>query len=212
MDFPIKQLFNWKTANIAPTLLGIAYLILPFLAGGASMDYTTITFGLMFLGIAIVQAKTKPTFLSGLFSSIVGICYVFTVATQIDTAILWATSLICFGGIVVFEIVQVKIGPANAKAKVLTVVPLTLLGFSILLGIAGYNPYVVLDWSGHLLVALNYIAVMLFCWLYVFNYAGWKPLGNGTVMWINLMAIAAVLLTLIGIYQGTLYSWTALFF
>jgi hypothetical protein len=49
---------------------------------------------------------------------------------------------------------------------------------------------------------------MLFAWLHVLNYAGYKPLGKNTMLWMVIMAVVAVGLSLLGIAEGWgLFQW-----
>jgi uncharacterized membrane protein len=63
------------------------------------------------------------------------------------------------------------------------------------------------NWTSATLIAINYIAIMLFGFLYVLDYAGWRPLGSKTGTWLNLLAIAAVALSAIGLAQGSLFAF-----
>jgi hypothetical protein len=206
MDFPIKQMLSWKAANIGPTLIGFWYLVLPWLAT-KSMDQSMMLFGFTFLSIGLIRARSKPTVLGCLFAMFIGLAYFFTFANFISMAALWIVSLVLFAMVLVFELGIFKFGPTNAKAKVLTIVPLAVLSFSLLLGVAGYNPLIHFNWTSATLIAINYIAIMLFGFLYVLDYAGWRPLGSKTGTWLNLLAIAAVALSAIGLAQGSLFAF-----
>lgn len=206
MDIPYKQMFQWKTANLAPTLLGLWYLIVPWVFTQA-INQTMAIFGFTFLSVGIIKAKPRPTVLASLFSALIGIGYVLTLMTTMPLEVLWMITLGLFALVLVFEFDVFKFGPTNAKAKVLTVVPLTLLGFCIVLGLAGYNPYITFNFADYPLVCLNYLAVMAFCWLYVLDYAGYKPFKARTNTWLNAMALIAVLLSLVGMYQGSLFQY-----
>ena len=207
MNVPFKQMLQWKTGNFAPTILGLWYIIVPFLAGAKTMNQAMAVFGFTFLSIGIINAKSKPTVLASLFSALIGISYVFSMMTTVSSAILWSVSIILFLLVLVFEFDIFKFGPTSSSAKVMTIIPLALLGFSIILGLAGYNPFIKFDFTHKMLVGLNYLAVMVFCWLYVFDYAGYRPFKAKTNTWMNIMALAAVLLSLVGVYQGSLFQW-----
>jgi hypothetical protein len=209
MNIPFKQMLQWKTGNFAPTILGIWYIIVPFLAGAKTVNQAMAIFGFTFLSIGIINAKSKPTVLASLFSALIGISYVFGMlgTYTLNTTIFWSISVILFILVLVFEFDIFKLGPSSSSAKVLTVIPLALLGFCIILGLAGYNPLIKFDFTRKPLVAFNYLAVMTFCWLYVFDYAGYRPFGAKTNTWMNIMALAAVLLSLVGVYQGSLFQW-----
>jgi hypothetical protein len=208
MDIPYKQMLNWKTGVLGFTLLGIWYIILPFLGGGA-INQSMVLFGFTFLASGIVLANSRPTVLGALFAALIGMSYFMMVATAISSAILWTLSIVLFLGVLVFELGIYKLGPSSANAKALTIIPMALLGFSVLLGIAGYNPTIFFTWTGNSwAIALNYVAVMLFAWLHVLNYAGYKPLGKNTMLWMVIMAVVAVGLSLLGIAEGWgLFQW-----
>ncbi len=164
-------------------------------------------FGFTFLATGLVIADNKPTVLGALFTMLIGLSYFFGFANFISMTILWTLSIVLFLAILVFELDIKKFGPTNAKAKVLTIVPLAVLAFSILLGVAGYNPLIHFNWTGATLIAINYIAIMLFGFLYVLDHAGWRPLGSKTGTWLNLLAIAAVALSAVGLAQGSLFAF-----
>jgi hypothetical protein len=207
MNIPFKQMANWKTGNIAPFLLGIWYIILPFLAQTANINMKMLLFGFTFFSISLIRVKSRPTVLASLATALLGINYFLFMMTTINQNILWTLSIILFALVLVSEFDIFRFGPSSAQAKDLTIVPLTILGFAILLGIAGYNPYIRFDWSRQMLVCLNYLAVMLFCFLFVFDRIGYRPFGRSTITYMNLMAVAAVLLSVIGVYQGSLFQW-----
>jgi len=206
MNVPFKQMTNWKSGNLAPTLLGFWYILLPFLSGGAINEKMMI-FGLTFLAIGIIRAKPRPTVIAGLCTAFLGISYFMYFMTTVSDAILWTMSLGLFAVVLLFEFDVFKVGPSSGQAKDLAIVPLTILGFSILLGIGGYNPAITFNWNRQMLVCLNYLAVMVFCFLYVFDRVGYRPFGRNTINYMTLMAVAAVALSLIGMYQGTLFQW-----
>jgi hypothetical protein len=125
------------------------------------------------------------------------------------TAILWTFSLLMFAVVVLWEFGIVHFGPANIKAEVLLIVPLACLGFAFAMGLIGQNPMLQFSWTQqYWFIGLNYLAVMLFCWIYVFQAAGWTPLGKRTIMWLGILAILAVLLSIFGLYRGALFGWT----
>jgi len=201
MSIPFKQMVNWKSGNIGPLLIAATFLLIPFLMGIKVLQTTSnILFGLTFLCIALIRAKPSPTVIGSFFTALLGLAYFMTVMTTAD-AWLWMASLFFVAITVVFEIGLFKFGPSNSKAKVLTIIPVTLLGFYILLGIAGQNPKITFNWNvwG---VALSYIALMVFCFLYTFDYAGYKPFKAKTVLYMNIMAIAVLGLQVLGLMQG----------
>jgi hypothetical protein len=162
-----------------------------------------ILFGLTFLAISIVLAKPSPTVLGAFFSALIGLGYFMFMYTSINAAILWTISLFLFALVIVFEFGIFKFGPANSKAKVLTIIPAAILGFSILLGLAGYNPLIHISWTGNSwAAALNLLAVMMFSWLHVLNIAGYRPLGKNTTMWMLILALVAIVLSMLGTFQG----------
>lgn len=198
-------MFRWKTANLGLTIVGLWYLILPWLATRA-MNQSMMLFGFTFVAISLVTARTKPTVLGCLFAMLIGISYFFGIAGSIGGTILWPLSIILFGATLVFELGIVKFGPTNAKAKVLTIVPLAVMGFSIFLGLVGYNPLVIFNWT-YWMISLNYLSIMMFAWIYILDYAGWRPFKNRTPMVMNLLAITAVALSVLGMAQGSLFAW-----
>lgn len=208
MNIPYKQMLNWKTGILGFTLIGLWYIILPFLGGG-DINQSMVLFGFTFLASGMVLANSRPTVLGSLFAALIGMSYFMMVATAINAAILWTLSIALFAGVLVFELGIFKFGPTNTHAKALTIIPMALLGFSVLLGIAGYNPTIHFTWTGNSwAIALNYVAVMLFAWLHVLNYAGYMPLGKHTMLWMVVMAVIAVGLSMLGIAQGWgLFQW-----
>jgi hypothetical protein len=49
---------------------------------------------------------------------------------------------------------------------------------------------------------------MLFAWLHVLSYAGYRPLGKNTMLWTVLMAVFAVVLSIISVAEGWgLFQW-----
>ena len=206
MNIPFKQMTNWKNGNIAPFLLGVWYIIAPFLGGGAINEKMMI-FGFTFFAIALLQSKTSPTVIASLCTAFLGISYFMFVMTTISDSFLWTISIILFAAVLILEFGIFKFGPTATQGKDLTLVPLTILAFSVLLGLAGYNPYIRFDFNRLFLVAVNYLAVMVFCFLWVLNRIGYRPFGKNTVTYMNIMAIAAVVCSLIGFYQGSLFQW-----
>jgi len=208
MNIPYKQMLSWKTGVLGFTLIGLWYIALPFLGGGA-INQSMVLFGFTFLASGLVLANPRPTVLGALFAALIGMSYFMMVATGINAAILWTLSIALFAAVLVFELGIFKFGPTNTHAKALTIIPMALLGFSVLLGIAGYNPTISFTWTGtSWALALNYVAVMLFAWLHVLNYAGYRPLGKNTMLWMVIMAVVAVGLSMLGIAQGWgLFQW-----
>jgi len=208
MNIPYKQMLNWKTGVLGFTLIGIWYIILPFLGGGG-INQSMVLFGFTFLASGLVLANPRPTVLGALFAALIGMSYFMMVSTAINAAILWTLSIALFAAVLVFELGIFKFGPTNTHAKALTIIPMALLGFSVLLGIAGYNPTISFTWTGNSwALALNYVAVMVFAWLHVLSYAGYSPLGKKTMLWMVIMAVIAVGLSLIGVAEGWgLFQW-----
>ena len=204
MKIPFKQMFNWKSGNIAPTIIGFWFLVLPLLLYKA-IDTRIMLLGFTFLSIAIVRASSKPTVLGALFSAFIGLSYFFGFMTNINPAIMWTLSLVLFALVCVFEFGIFKFGPTNAKAKTLSNLPLGIIGFALLLGMLGYNPSLAFQWS-QWMIAFFYMAVMLFCWIYVLSEAGWQPFKTRTTLLLNLLAFVAVGLSILGMMQGTLIT------
>jgi hypothetical protein len=204
MKIPLKQMFNWKTGNIAPTIIGIWFLLLPLLLYQA-VDTRIMLLGFTFLGIAIVRASSSPTVLGALFSALIGLAYFFGFMSNISPAIMWTLSIVLFALVCIFEFRIFSFGPSNAKAKALSILPLGIMGFSLLLGAVGYNPALSFQWS-QWMIAFFYVSVMLFCWIYVLEEAGWKPFKTRTTLLLNLLAFVAVGLSILGMMQGTLIT------
>ncbi len=204
MKIPFKQLFGWKTGNIAPTLIGLWFIILPLVMFQA-IDMRIMLLGFTFLSIAIVRVSTKPTILASLFSSFIGLAYFFGFLINMNPAIMWTLSIVLFGAVCIFEFDIFKFGPTNAKAKSLAILPLGIMGFALILGMLGYNPLLAFNW-GQWMIAFFYFAVMVFCCIYVFDLAGWQPFKKRTVLCMNLLAIVAVGLSVLGMLQGTLIA------
>ena len=201
---PLKEMFNWKNGNIAPTIIGFWFLVLPLLLYKA-VDTRVMLLGFTFLSIAIVRASKNPTVLGALFSALIGLAYFFGFMSTINPAIMWSMSLVCFALVCIFEFGIFKIGPTNAKAKALSILPLGIMGFALLLGAVGYNPALAFNWT-QWMIAFFYSAVMLFCWIYVLQQAGWQPFKTRTTLLMNLLAFVAVGLSILGMMQGTLIT------
>lgn len=198
-------MFGWKTGNIGSTLIGLWYLILPFLAS-QSMNQSMMLFGFTFLAIGIVRASSRPTVLGCVSAMLIGLAYFFGLTGGIGGTILWPLSIALFALVAVFEFGIIRFGPANAKAKILLIVPLAVMGFTLLLGFAGYNPMIRINWSAWM-ITFNYLAVMMFCWIYVLDVASWRPFKGRTTLILNLMALTAVGLSVLGMAQGSLFQW-----
>jgi hypothetical protein len=213
MKIPYKQMFSWKAGNLGITLLGIWYVLLPWLAGqginNPSFQGWTL-FGLTFISISLVRSGTRPTVIGSLATMLIGLSYFFGFMHTFNPAILWSFSLLMFVAVLAWELGFVHIGPSNVKTEVLLIVPLACLGFAYAMALFGFNPMLSFTWtSDSWFVGLNYLAVMLFCWIYVFNVAGWKPLGKRTIMWLGALAIIAIVLSFFGLSQTLhLFAWT----
>jgi hypothetical protein len=212
MKIPYKQMLSWKAGNLGITILGIWYILLPWLTGqgmnNVSFQGWTL-FGITFLGISLVRSNTKPSVVGSLATMLIGLSYFFGFMHTFNTAILWTFSLLMFIVTLLWELDIVNLGPQNVKAEVLLIVPLAVLGFGFGLGLAGYNPMIHFDWSQHFwFIGLNYLAVFVFCWMYVFDVAGWRPMGKHTIAILGALAILAVVLSVFGLYQGALFAWT----
>lgn len=205
MQIPYKQMFSWKTGNLAPSIIGVWYILLPLIMSKA-VNISLMLFGFTFLSIALVRAKSKPTVLGSVFCMLIGLSYFFGMMTNIADATLWTLSLGMFALTLVFELDIFKFGPANARAKILTIVPLAVIGFTLLIALAGYNPMLSIQWtSTRWIINLNYVAVALFCWINVLDYAGWRPFKGRTVLVMNLMAFVAVALSVVSMAASQ--SW-----
>ena len=198
MKIPLKTMFKWNSKSFAPSLLGVWFIIYPWFTKGVLTPETAI-FGFTFFAIGLISAGTKaPTLIASLLTAFLGINYFLYSMNAITSPMLWTFSMIMFAVVLVFEFGIFKIGPSTVQAKDLAIVPLTLLGFAILLGLAGINPYITINWNRYILVGISYLALMVFCFLFVFERVGYRPFGKNTVTWLNIMAIATVALTLFG--------------
>ena len=207
MNIPFKQMFNWKTGNLAPTVLGFACVLATLLSGkNIALYQSTLQFGLTFIAVAIIMAKPSPTVFGSLFTMLLGISYFFTYFTNIADAILWTVTLALFAGVVIFEFGIFKWGPSNSKAKVLIAVPLSIVAFALLLGLVGYGTYA-FNWTTKLYLSLGYVAVMLFSWLKVFEIGGYTPFKGKTYFWLNIFGLAGAFLIFLSIYQQGLLPW-----
>jgi hypothetical protein len=215
IHIPYKQMFNWSAGNLGLSLLGVWYMLLAFMSpktyGVPSVIYSPnqglLLFGLMFFAISLVNSVPRPTVLGAVFTMLIGLSYFMGwIVTSISPVILWTLSIVLFLGVLVEEFGIFKIGPSDSKAKILTIVPLAIIGFSLVLALFGYNPLVKFNWN-YTLSAVNLLAVTVLCWLYVLDYAGWRPFKGKTNMWLNVIAIGAVALSVIGMYQGALFAW-----
>lgn len=203
---PINQLLQWKTGNLGFTLLGLFFLLFPWFSSGV-FNTTVALFGMMFLSAGIIRAKSKCTALGGFFAACLGICYFFASFAFIDAAFLWTASILLFVGFLIFELNVVKFGPSTSKAKAFIVVPLSLLSFSLILAFVGKNPMITIEWT-NLFVSLNYLSILLFSMLTLFDIGGWRIAGSKTNLWIMLFAVAAIATAFLGTYQGTLFQWS----
>lgn len=206
IQIPYKQMFNWKSGNLAPTVLGLSCVIATLLAvfAGKSLTLyqTTLQFGFTFIAVAIIMAKGSPTVFGSIFTMLLGISYFFSYFTNIADAILWTTTLSLFALVAIFEFGIFSYGPHNSKAKVLIAVPLSIVAFALLLGVAGYGTYA-FNWTTKLYLSLGYIAIMVYCWLKVFDIASYRPFKGKTYFWLNIIGIAGAALIFISIYwQG----------
>jgi hypothetical protein len=204
---PFREMIKWKTGNIAPTAVGFACVIATLLSGkNISLYQSTLQFGLTFIAVAIIMAKSSPTVFGSLFTMALGISYFFTYFTNIADAILWAVTLALFVGVVIFEFGIFKLGPSNSKAKVLIAVPLSIVAFALLFGLVGYGTYT-FNWNTRLYLSLGYFAIMLFSWLKVFEIGGYKPFKGKTYLWLNILGLAGAFLIFLSIYQQGLLPW-----
>ena len=203
---PINALLNYRNANLGAFLLGIFYLIFPWMTSGV-LDETTAIFGLMFLTISIMRAKGSNTVIGGLCQAFIGISYFLAIANIINIATLWTLTLILAAIFFVMELGFIRFGPVTKKADAFQLVPFTLLSFILLLSIAGYSPVLRIDWN-NTLVAINYVAIFLFSALSMLQLAGWNVAGKNTNQWLMIFAIVAIGTALFGTYQGTLWQWT----
>jgi hypothetical protein len=208
-------MFSWSAGNLGISLIGVWYILLSFLQpkayGTPSLIYSPnqglLLFGLMFFAIAVINSVPRPTLLASMFTMLIGLCYFMGwVVTAISPLVLWSLSILLFIGVLAMEFGVFRIGPSDSKAKILTIVPLAIIGFSLVLGLVGYNPLVKFNWN-YMLSALNLVAVMVLSWLYVLEYAGWKPFKGKNNLWLNVIALIAVLLSVVGMYQGALFAW-----
>ena len=202
---PLNALVNTQNANLGFTLMGLFYLIFPFLL--SSLDYSTVIFGIMFLTIAIIRAKTRISVIGGLAAAFIGIIYFMASVNAMNIDTLWMLALILAAIFFIFELGFLKFGPTTSKAKAFAIIPLALLSFSLILGFIGYNPYIVIDWN-RIWSALNYLCVLLVSLLGMLQIAGWNVIGKkNTNKWLLIFALGAVATAFLGTYQGTLFQW-----
>lgn len=204
----IGALLSWEKANLAPFALAIFYLIFPPIWSG-SMDQTTMIFGLMFLTITIMRAKGSNYVISGLVQAFIGVSYFSAVAGLIALEALWILSIVCFVIFLVFELTSFHFGPRTNRSDAFQIVPLCILGFTLVMALANYGSIYVIDFANPL-SALNYVAVMLFCFVYMFQIAGWNVTGKQktTNYLILALAIGAIFFAFAGTTQGTLWAWS----
>jgi len=204
---PWARLFDWKSGNLGAMMLAITYLVLPWLTTGI-FDATTTIFGIMFLTMAVMRAKPNNSVFGGLFQAFIAVGYLFAVAGVMNTSILWILTILLAIGFFIFELGFVKWGPTTSKADAFQIVPLTILAFSIVTTLAGYNQLYTIDFN-RIFSALNYIGLMLFCFVSAFQLSGWSVTGNeaGTNKLILVLALMTVASAILGIYQGTLFAW-----
>jgi hypothetical protein len=203
---PSKAMFKWQNANLGFTLLGLFYLVAPWLSSGV---FNTITamFGMMFLSIGILRAKVRVSVLGALFASFLGICYFFGSVALMDITLLWGMTIVLFIGFLIVEMGFFKVGPTTKSAKAFVIVPLSLLSFSLILAFLGKNPVLTINWN-QMVVAINYLAVLLFSLFSMLDLGGWRVMGASTDKWIMVFAVAAIGTAVLGIYQGSLWMWS----
>lgn len=201
----LGALTNYKTGNLASFVLGIFYIIFPWLSLGQFVPEVTI-FGLVFLTIAVMRAKASNAVLSGLAQAFIGVIYVFAIAGIIDVAFLWILSIGLVALFFILELGFIKIGPITKKADAFQIVPLTILSFGLMLSIAGYSDLFVVSWSSPL-IALNFVAILLFCLFSLLQIAGWNVAGKSTNTMILLFAVGAIATAILSVYQGSLLAW-----
>ena len=201
-----NALLNYKNGNIASFALGIFYIIFPWLSSGI-LNETMAIFGLMFLTVSIMRAKPSNTVIGGLFQAFIGVIYLFALAGLVNMTVLWFLTIGLAFIFFVFELGFVKFGPTSKKADVFQAVPFTILAFGLLLSITGYATLFVIDWQNWL-IALNYVAVLLFSLMSALQLAGWNIAGKNTNTWLTVFAVAAIVTAVVGVYQGTLFQWT----
>lgn len=203
---PFNALLKWENGNLGVFLLGLFYLIFPWMTSGV-LNETTAIFGLMFLTIAVMRAKGSNTVVGGLCQAFIGVIYICAIGGLISMATLWTTAIILTAIFFVLEMGFFKFGPITKKADAFQIVPLTLMTFALLMAISGQSTLFVIDW-GNMLVALNYVSIFLFCALATLQLAGWNIAGKNTNKYIMLFAVLAIALAIFGTYQGTLWQWT----
>jgi hypothetical protein len=200
-----KSLVSYKKGNLGAFVLAIFYLVFPWLTMGA-MDYYITIFGLMFLTISVMRAKESNTVIGGLAQAFIGVIYIFALAGTIGVDTLWMLTLVLTGLFFIMEMGFVKFGPTTQKADAFQMVPFVLMTFTLLMALLGYTTLFVVDWS-NMLVALNYVAIFLFCALSALQLAGWNVAGKKTNMWLVIFAVGSIVAAFMGVYQGTLFQW-----
>jgi hypothetical protein len=201
-----NALLNYKNGNIASFALGIFYIIFPWLSSGV-LNETMAIFGLMFLTVSIMRAKPSNTVIGGLFQAFIGVIYLFALAGLVNMTVLWFMTIGLAFVFFIFELGFVKFGPVSKKADVFQVVPFTILAFGLIISMAGYSTLFVIDWQNWL-IALNYVAVLLFSLMSALQLAGWNIGGKSTNTWLTVFAVAAIVTSVVGVYQGSLFQWT----
>lgn len=202
-----NALLNYKNGNIASFALGVFYLIFPWLSSGY-LNETMAIFGLVFLTVSIMRAKPSNTVIGGLFQAFIGVIYLFALAGLVSSmTILWFMAIGLAFVFFVFELGFVKFGPVSKKADVFQAVPFTILAFGLIISMAGYSTLFVINWQNWL-IALNYVAVLLFCLTSALQLAGWNIGGKSTNTWLTVFAVAAIATSAAGVYQGSLFQWT----
>jgi len=154
-----------------------------------------------------MRAKPSNSVIAGLCQGFIGITYAFAIANLVNVAILWIVTLILAAVFFILELGFVKIGPITAKADGFQAVPLTFLTFSLGLSVVGYSTLFIVSWATPL-VALNFIAVLLFSLFALLQVTGWSVAGRNTNLMLVLFAVGAIACAVLGVYQGTLFQWT----
>ena len=201
-----KQLFSYKKATLGPMLMALVYILVPWFSQGA-INETLAIFGIMWLMIAVMRAKGKNTVLGGLTVGFIGVIYIFAIANIINLAQLWTFTLLLTGAFFILEMGFVKLGKITQKSDAFQLVPLTIMSFTLIAGIAGYTSLIIFN-AADMMGAINYIGLMLFCILSMLQVAGWNIMGKNTNMWITIFAVAVAATAFLQAYGISMFQWS----
>lgn len=200
-----SQLLSTKTVSLGLFILALYFAVVTILLLGF-VDYTNLMLGLTLMTCAILNAKKTPLVLSGVLVGLVGLTNFLAMGNVLPLNTAWIITLICVIVVFAFEIFGWKLGKASKQAKNAIIVPTLSLFFMFLLALTGLNPMLYVDWSTQLMKALFYVTLMFFTGLLSFQFLGWSVLKKKQGLWIAILAVLAVVISFVGVYQGSL-SW-----